>query len=157
MAKITLSKNVNVPIETLWESWSDYANIYKFHPDLKSSFLLGEKQPTGLGALRQCDFSDGKTFLKERIVGYEPGKKLVIDIYESNAPIKSALVTFDFTSTGTNQSRVDLTFEFEPKMGILGKLLVPLMKKQFSKALNGLLNGNATYVNKQTVLGAAAA
>lgn len=156
MAKLFVSKNVSVPIAILWESWSDFANIYKFHPDIKTSFLLGDKQPTGLGALRQCDFTDGKTFLKERIIGYEPGKKLVLDIYESNAAIKSATATFEFASTGTNRSRVDLTFKFEPKMGILGKLLVPLMKKQFSKGLVALLNGNATYVSKQSKLGVAA-
>ena len=156
MAKLSVSKNVNVPIATLWESWSDFANIYKFHPDIKTSFLLGEQQPTGLGALRQCNFTDGKTFLKERIIGYEPGKKLVLDIYESNAPIKSATATFEFSSTGTNRSHVDLTFEFEPKMGLLGRLLVPLMKKQFSKGLVGLLNGNASYVNNQSQMEAAA-
>jgi len=148
MAIVSVSKNVNAPVEVLWASWDDFANIYKFHPDLKKSYLLGKKQTTGMGALRQCDFMDGKTFLKEKIVGYEPNKQLVLDIYDNNAPIKRALVTFDFTRIDATHSKIKMTFDFKPKMGLLGVLLIPLMKMQFNKGLNNLIGGNAKYVEE---------
>jgi hypothetical protein len=35
--------------------------------------------------------------------------------------------------------------QFEPKMGILGKMMVPIMKKMFKPMLQNLLDANAAY------------
>lgn len=156
MVTIIVEQTVKAPIAAVWASWDDYANIANFHPGVKHSYLLGNKQTTGHGALRQCDFTDGKTFLKERIVGYESEKQMTVDIYETNAPIKDARARFDFAAVGQKQTRVTMTMTFTPKMGIIGKLLTPIMKKQFSKGLAGLLQGNAEYVeNKLNIKSAA--
>ncbi len=149
MVTITVQKVVDAPMNAVWESWDDYANIANFHPGVHSSYLLGKEKETGLGALRQCDFTDGKTFLKERISEYELHKKMTVDIYETNAPIKDAKADFEFDSVDLNQTRVTMTMVFTPKMGLLGKLLTPIMKKQFTKGLQGLLDGNAEYVEGQ--------
>lgn len=151
MVTIRVEQRVNAPISTVWESWDDYANIYKFHPGVQHSYLLGVKQESGVGALRQCDFTDGKTFLKERIAAYEKEKKMTVDIYETNAPIKNPQADFEFFAEGPNETRVVMTMQFTPKMGIIGKLLTPIMRKQFTKGLQGLLAGNAQYVEKQLV------
>jgi len=149
MATVSVERLIGAPMDTVWDSWDDYANIDKFNPGIKNSYLLGDKQPTGLGALRQCDFSDGKTYVREKITGYEKHKSLTLDIYESNAPIKQATATLKFTSIHANQTRIVMTMNFTPKMGLFGKLLTPLMKGQFRKALGELLAGNATFVETQ--------
>ncbi|WP_419905547.1 SRPBCC family protein [Kiloniella sp.] len=152
MVTISVEKIVNAPVASVWASWDDYANIYKFHPGLNNSYLLESKNTTGMGALRQCDFTDGKTFLKEKVIGYEKNSRMRIEIFDTNAPIKKAQALFDFTNISSNQTRVVMTMTFTPKMGLLGKLLTPIMKKQFTKGLTALLEGNAKYVEEMAVL-----
>ncbi|MEM7188037.1 MAG: SRPBCC family protein [Pseudomonadota bacterium] len=146
MVTIVVEKTVNAPISSVWASWDDYANIAEFHPGLKASYLLEQDRNTGIGATRQCDFSDGKTFLKERVTGYETNKRMVIDIFDTNAPIKDAKAIFEFAELGPRQTQVTMTMIFTPKMGIIGKLITPLMKLQFRKGLGGLLESNARHV-----------
>lgn len=155
MATVTAKRIVDAPIDKVWESWDAFADIRKFHPDLTDSYLLSDSAPTGLGAQRQCDFNDGKTYLKEKIVGYEPRQWLVIDIYETPAPIKKAGATFDFKALNSTQTEVTMRFAFTPKLGLVGKMMLPIMKKQFAKGVNGLLEGNAAFVEQQTQLRAA--
>ncbi len=155
MATITVTKTVNAPMAIVWNSWDDYANIHKFHPGVQHSYLLGQKQNTGQGALRQCDFTDGKTFLKERITTYVKHQTMTVEIYDTNAPIKDAFANFEFAKVSANQTQVTMTMTFTPKMGLLGKLILPLMKMQFKKGLAGLLQGNADYVEGELVSAAA--
>lgn len=156
MVTITVEKIVDAPVETVWKSWDDYANIHKFHPGLRNSYLLDENTETGLGATRQCDFTDGKTYLKERIAEYRPNERMVVDITGTNAPIKDARATFEFVPLSGTRTKVVMTMRFTPKMGLLGKLLTPIMKRQFSKGLNGLLESNAKYVMSRPQLTVAA-
>lgn len=156
MVTIIVEKTVNAPISAVWDSWDDYANIDGFHPGVQKSYLLGDSADTGIGALRQCDFTDGKTFLKEEIVGYEKNKMMAINIIGTNAPIKDASATFDFQALGSNQTKVVMTMAFTPKFGLLGRLMVPLMKRQFRKGLAGLLDGNAEHVEQREPLRAVA-
>ncbi|MCP4303868.1 MAG: SRPBCC family protein [bacterium] len=155
MTTITAKRVVEAPLEEVWESWDAFADIREFHPDLKDSYLIADSAPTGLGARRQCDFNDGKTYLREKIIGYEPRQWLVIDIYETSAPIKKAGATFDFKALGPTRTEVTMRFEFTPKMGLLGRMMLPVMKRQFAKGLSGLLEGNATFVEQQAHLQAA--
>jgi len=150
MATITVQKLVDAEVGSVWASWDDFANIDAFHPGLRSSHLLGEEQATGLGAVRQCDLADGKTYLRERITRYEQDKKMTVEIYETNAPIRQAQADFDFISVGENQTRVVMTMQFVPKMGLIGRLLTPIMKLQFTKGLSALLDGNAEYVEQKS-------
>ena len=84
-----------------------------------------------------------------------PQKQLVLDIYEGTMPLKKAVATFDFDQLGPNRSRVTMRMEFEPKMGLIGRMMTPLMKKKFAKMLVQLLAGNASYVEGQARLAVA--
>jgi hypothetical protein len=109
----------------------------------------------GAGATRQCDLSDGKTYIRERIIGYFPQQKIVIDIYEGTMPLKKAEATVVFRALAPNRTEVVMTMDFVPKMGLLGLLMVPMMKPTFRKMLRGLLRGNADYLERGLVLNAA--
>ena len=154
MAVVVVEKNINASVEKVFASWTEeFASIYKFNPNLNSSHLLGSTKEGGQkGSTRQCDLNDGKNWLRERVLDYRKNEKLVIDIYESSMPIKSNLVTFHFRSIGINKTRLTMTSEFEPKMGILGKMMVPLMKMKFKPMLQAMLDGNADYVESGAVV-----
>ncbi|MCP4308862.1 MAG: hypothetical protein GY788_29105 [bacterium] len=89
------------------------------------------------------------------MIGYEPRQWLVIDIYETSVPIKKAGATFDFKALGPTRTEVTMRFEFTPKMGLLGRMLLPVIKRRFAQGLSGLLEGNAAFVEQQAHLQAA--
>lgn len=147
MSRVIVSKRVNASIEEVWKSWDDFGNIYKYNPNLKGSRLLGDANVlTRVGALRQCDMSDGKNWVREEIIDYHPGKSMKIDVYDGSLPLKSMTATVEVEAISEDRSRVRFTADFQPKFGLIGKLMAPLMKRQFEPALQALLDGNARYV-----------
>lgn len=146
MAEVVVEQIVEAPLTEVWASWDAFADIAKFNPLLKGSYLLEKSAKTGLGAQRQCDFSDGKNYIREKIIGYVPQSHLVLDIYEGTMPVKDAVATLEFSQLGQNRSKVTMRMAFKPKMGLIGRLMLPVMKKQFAKMLGQLLAGNASYV-----------
>lgn len=148
MATVTVNRTINAPIEKVWASWDDFGGIFKFNPNLTQSYLIEGSQPTGKGAKRQCDINDGKNWIREEVVAYVPNNSMKINIYDGTMPLKQAIATLDFRQLGRDQTGVTMTMEFEPKMGLLGKLMVPMMKPKFKGMLNKLLAGNDAFVTK---------
>lgn len=146
MAKVSVKQIINATISDVWRSWDQFGTIDTFNPNLARSFLLDGSAPTGLGAKRQCDFKDGKNYIREEIVAYHPEDMMKVDIYDGTAPIKAATAEIKLTAVSANQTSIVFTIEFTPKFGFFGKLLIPLMKSQFRKDISGLLLKNAEYV-----------
>lgn len=145
MAKVTVNRIVNAPVEAVWAAWDDFGNIAAFNPNLSASRLLAN-QTTGKGATRQCDLKDGVNHIRERIVDYVPQSRMVVDIYDGTMPLKAAVATITLAPQSDARTKVEMTMEFTPKFGLLGALMVPMMKPQFSKMLQALLAGNADFV-----------
>lgn len=148
MANVTVTRVMSAPIEQVWASWDDFGGIYKFNPNLNHSRLLEGSSTTGKGAKRQCDISDGKNWIREEVVGYVPGRSMKINIYEGTMPLKAAIATISFKRLGSERTEVTMAMDFEPKMGLLGKLMLPMMKPKFKGMLNNLLAGNDAYVSQ---------
>lgn len=148
MAKVKVQKIINAPVSEVWKTWDDFGEISQFNPNVRASFLLHDSAETGKGAMRQCDFSDGKNHVRERIIGYEPGKRMVVDIYEGTVPLKRAVAEVSFQALGNSRTRVTMQMDFVPKMGLLGTMMIPMMKSQFRKAITELLRGNAAFVER---------
>lgn len=159
MANVTVTRKVNAPVQEVFSSWNnEFGDIYKFNPNLNHSHLLSES-PTanGEGALRQCDLADGKNWIREKVIAVKENRQIVIDIYEGTMPLKQAIATFDFKQISANQTEVAMTMTFTPKMGVLGLLLVPLLKAKFRGMLQALLDANADYVEKGVLINRVAA
>lgn len=156
MAEVTVECTVNASVAKVWRSCDAYADIYLFNPGIKNSYLLGGSAKTGLGAKRQCDLADGRNHIREEIIGYEPERKLVIDIYDGTMPLRSAVATFNFWSAAETVTEVSMTMTFKPKFGPLGALMVPMMKRQFRPIMQSMLDGNAAYVERGETVAEAA-
>ncbi len=156
MPHVTLTRTINAPVAEVWKTWDDFANIDKFNPNLKRSFLVEENGQTGLGATRQCDLEDGKNYIQERIVEYTPERKMAVDIYNGTMPLKSARAEIEMRATGPNRTELQFTMHFVPKFGLLGRLMVPMMKPRFRKLLGRLVDGNRAYVEDGVVIARAA-
>ena len=148
MASVDVTRRINAPIDRVFRTWGDdFASIYKFHPGLKHSYLLPDSPSgAGKGTTRQCDLSDGKNWLRERIVDYRENERIVVDIYDSTMPLKSVRGTFRFCAVGTNATDVTFVMDFVPSMRPLGTLMLLMMKPQFRKQMASMLEGNAAYV-----------
>ncbi len=155
MPTVKVQKIVNAPIEEVWASWDDFGNIYKFNPSVTASRLLSDDS-TGIGARRECDLEDGKNWVREKIVDYVPLKIMRIDIYDSSMPIKTMSATLTFRAIADTKTEVAFWAEFEPKFGFIGRLMAPLMKRQFRPMLASMLDGNADYVEKGVLVARAA-
>ena len=156
MPEVTLIRTVNAPVARVWDSWNDFAHIDKFNPNLRRSFLIGGNGDTGLGATRQCDLADGKNYIQERIIEYVPERRMVLDIYDGTMPLKRAKATIEMRPLSADRTQLNFTMDFTPKMGLLGRLMVPLMKPQFRKLLGKLVDGNKAYVENGVVIARAA-
>ena len=156
MPSVNITKTVDAPVSEVWNSWDDFANIDKFNPNLNRSFLIDNNGETGLGATRQCNLSDGKNHIQERIVEYQPERKLTVDIYNGTMPLKSARAEVAMRPVGANRTELSFTMTFVPKFGLLGRMMVPLMKPQFRKLLTQLVEGNRAYVEDGVVIARAA-
>ncbi len=149
MPKVIVSKRVSASIEDVWNSWDDFANIYKFNPNLSASRLVSSSTvPTRVGTQRQCDMVDGKNWIREEILDYRPHELMKLDVYDGSLPLKSMVVDIEFERISADRTRIRFTADFEPKFGLAGKLMVPLMKRQFKPMLQALLDGNAKYVEQ---------
>ena len=150
MASVRLEQLVSAPRAKVWAIWDDYENIDRFHPGLTSSHLVnGSKIPTGIGAKRQCNLSDNKNWIQEEIVQYVPMEKIVIDAYQGTMPLKKAIASFRFQELSAYETNIIFDMEFTPKMGWLGKLLIPMMKIQFRKMMGDVLAASAQFSEQQ--------
>ena len=157
MARLTVAKRIDAPIEAVWASWDDFGNIDRFNPHVRHSRLLSDaEKPTGVGSSRQCDLIDGRSWIRERVVGYRPQNRLKVEVYEGTMPIKSMRATVEFEKISDGRTRVRMTADFEPKFGVVGRLMLPLMKRRFRSLLQDLLDSNAAYVEHGEVVPAAA-
>ena len=157
MARVTVAKRIDAPVEAVWHSWEDFGNVYRFNPNLKHSRLLsGPAGAIGIGSERHCDLADGKNWIRERIVDVRPQKSLAVEVYDGTMPMKSMVATVTFEAIKGNRSRVRMSVDFEPKPGIVGRLMVPLMRRQFRAMLQAFLDCNAAHVEHGDVVPAAA-
>ena len=157
MARVTVAKRIAAPVDAVWRSWEDFGNVYRFNPNLKFSRLLSDPgQPTGVGSERQCDLADGKNWIRERIVEFRPQESLKVEVFDGTMPMKSMLATITFEEISGGRTRVRMSVDFEPKLGVVGRLMVPLMRRQFRSMLQAFLDCSAAHVERGEVVPAAA-
>ena len=74
MNTLKIQKEFDLPADKIWTVVAEeYANVSNSHPTIVESRFLNGHSEVKVGAERFCAFDDqGKQFLKERIVKYDP-------------------------------------------------------------------------------------
>ena len=106
MADFELDILINAPLETVWQSWDRFGDIAKFSKGLRASALLAGSPATGQGAKRRCDMKNGKSYLLEEIRAYTPMERMDIAVFESNLPVKTALLQLRFSARTASTTRI---------------------------------------------------
>lgn len=151
MAQVSVAKIIDAPIANVWATWDAFGDIYKFNPGVRRSRLLENSAETGLGAKRQCDLTDGKNYVREEIVEYIPQKRMKIRIIGGTMPMKCADAIISFSAHKSHTTRVQFDMNFEPRPGLLGRMMVPMMKVMMRKSIIRILAANDGYLRGPTL------
>lgn len=140
MPKVVVSRIISAPQQAIWNTWSDFGNIDKFHPAVKTSTIIGSPKD-GKGAMRQCEFYDGSS-IKERITVHNPLSAIGWMLTTPPGPIKRGDALVELQPRGPSETIATFTLTFTMKMGPVGWLLGNLVvKRVMKKTLNQLLQG----------------
>ncbi len=115
---IHVQRQMKAQTNVLWKYLSDFSNIYKFHPLLKSSRFVKDSCVEGKGAERECFMLDG-SFMKEKVVEWEEGKFYSVELLESSLPIRSARATMGVSPVDKRISSAYMHIEMQVKYSIL--------------------------------------
>jgi carbon monoxide dehydrogenase subunit G len=155
---ITRKVAINASKKKVWEALADFGNVQSLSPNVAKSYLTSDQQ-SGVGATRHCDFAAMGAQVEERIVAWEEGESMKIDIYQSkNMPMITGMEA-EFKISEEGESTV-ITGTFEYGMtNIIGNFLNSItMKKMNEKAWVQFLAGikhnveTGEKVNKDTSL-----
>lgn len=149
---------INLPTEKVWNALADFGNICHGHPAVSKSFVTS-KQKTGIGATRHCDFTMMGASAEERVVDWNEGKNVKIEVAElKKMPgIKTMSMNLEIEAKG-NHSILTATMEYTMKNGLFDIMNSVMMKGMNAKLVDGIMAGHKKYIetgeiiNDKTVL-----
>lgn len=144
MPEFTITRQIDAPVEKVWEVLDDFGDIQRWNPGVVSSELTSSG-PVQEGATRSCDFTPFGS-VNERIDEYRTHQRMTVSIHEtSKLPISSAVADFQLTprSGGT-----ELNLHYSYTLNLLGKLMSRYTRKQLIKGLGGLAKSLAAESEK---------
>ena len=160
MKKTLISGKVTIdaPKQKVWDALADFGNVQAMSPNIIISYLTSD-QESGVGTQRHCDFALMGAEVEERIVDWEEGKRLKIDIYEcKKLPMVTAMEAEFILEESGEQTILTGHFHYGMKNALGGLLNSILMKKMNAKTWAQFLAGikhhleTGEMVNKKTVL-----
>ncbi len=81
MPVVAARVKIDASTERVWQVLADFGVVSQTNPGVSTSHLTSE-EPTGVGATRHCDLTFSGATTEERIVRWDEGKGLGIDIYD---------------------------------------------------------------------------
>ena len=139
MRQVVLDITVNSNEEKVWDVlFNQFGSVSNFNPIIQKSFDLNEKAGE-VGCERQCNFDvEGKKFVKERITDrWDNG--FHIDIFQGGLPgMKELNADVYIDSVSEDKTKVTFKVNFQPKVGFMGAIMQPMIRKQFFPILIGM-------------------
>ena len=147
MSNITREIWIDASKEDVWAALADFGNIYRFNPSVPRSYSTNGK-PSGLGAARHCELNIQGASVEERIIGWEDGKMMRVEIIggEKTPPWKNPVAELS-VQEHQDGTLVRGAFNYQMKYGPVGALMDRFMvQPQFGKAFGGILAGLKHYM-----------
>ena len=137
MPEFTITRQIDAPIETVWEVLHDFGDIQRWSPGVTNSELTSNG-PVGEGSTRHCDFAPFGS-VKERVDWHAPNERLTVNINEtSRLPISSAVADFNIAPLGGG---TELTLHYSYTLNAMGRLVKGYTDKQMRKGIGGMAKG----------------
>ncbi len=119
MPEFTIIRQIDAPVEAVWEVLHDFGDIQRWSPGVTTSELTSN-DPVGEGATRQCGFAPFGG-VHEKIDLHEPNERLTVNIYEtSKLPISNAVADFNIAP---KDGGTELTLHYSYTLNTMGRLV----------------------------------
>ncbi|MCP3988743.1 MAG: SRPBCC family protein [Actinomycetia bacterium] len=138
MKNFKTERSVQAPRSSVWAVLADYQNIADWNDGVVKSRPIGDATE-GLGAQRHVEL-EGSVSMRETVTEWAPEEKMVITIDQmKKVPVKEATMTFTL-SDGGDATPTTMSYDFEPKGGPFGFVVVAMLGRPMSKGFNGFID-----------------
>ena len=138
MRNVRLERRLAVSRSSVWAVLADYPNIADWNHGLKNSYAIGELTE-GVGAQRKTELVPTGA-MRETVAEWVPEEKMVIAIDQiEKMPVNEANMTFTL-SDGDDTTLFTMSYDYEPKGGVLAFLLGAILDRQMNKGFNGFID-----------------
>lgn len=137
MPDFTVTRQIDAPVEKVWEVLDDFGDIARWNAGVKASALTSSG-PVGEGTTRHCTLTPVGG-VDERIDTYVRNQEMRVIIVETAAlPISSAVA--DFRIDGRDDGTA-LTIHYSYELNRVGRVAKGFTEKQLRKGIGGLADG----------------
>ena len=137
MPEFTITRQIDAPVDTVWEVLRDFGDIQRWSPGVTDSELTSQ-DPVGKGSMRHCDFAPFGG-VNERIDRFEPNERLTVNLYETfKLPISGGVADFNIAP---HDGGTELTLHYSYTPNLLGRVTKGYTDKQMRKGIGAMAKG----------------
>jgi hypothetical protein len=125
----------------VWALLKDFQHVDAFNPNLFRSSHIGGTPLEGVGAERRCELKDGRNWIEERVIDWQPGESYTVEIYAGTMPSRDARTRLSVNQKGAASLAV-MEITYTPKFGLLGQALDHLLlRRKMMELMQMVLEG----------------
>jgi carbon monoxide dehydrogenase subunit G len=151
MAELHNEIRIDAPLERVWEVLANLEAVQHYNPGVTRARYLSS-QREGVGASRECEMKP-KGRVRERVIGWEPGKAITMELYASDWPIRYMRWRTALEADGAG-TRVTQRMDYQLKFGVLGAILDRLVMR---RKLGGIIQETFQQLRRYVETGSARA
>lgn len=134
MSEFTITRQIEAPLETVWEVLHDFGDIQRWNPGVVASELTSEG-PVSEGSTRRCDFAPFGG-VHERIDLHIPHERMTVNLYETwRLPISGAVADFNIAA---KDEGTELILHYSYTRNLLGRLTGRFTDRILRRGIEGL-------------------
>ena len=134
MGEFTITRQIDAPVESVWEVLHDFGDIQRWSRGVTFSELTSEG-PVNAGSTRHCDFAPFGG-VNERVDRHVPNERLTVNLYETfKLPITGAVADFNIAA---EDDGTQLTLHYSYTPNLFGRLMRGATDKQMRKGMGGM-------------------
>ena len=154
MPSFSVETYIGVKSDVVWDVLADYGNVSVWNSGITFSELTSEGD-AGVGSVRHCKMAKDM-YINERVLEWDEGSRLVIEMADSNMPMKNFTAEFALRPDAMG-TIVTMTPTYTPSYGIMGLIGDAMFgRRQFKGMMRSLLSDLKGYAEAQQPEAAAA-
>ena len=139
--KIVREIVIDATKEKVWGVVADFGAMEKASPGVTKSYITSE-QKTGVGTERHCDFAFMSASVEEKIIEWNEGESIKIDIYKrKNLPLVKEMIAEFAVREEKGKTILRATLEYAMSGSFGGLMNAVMMEKMNIKNGNKVLAG----------------
>ncbi|MCI0633823.1 MAG: SRPBCC family protein [Actinobacteria bacterium] len=140
MKTLSAQTYIEAPAEKIWKIVADLGTAHLWSPNLSSVNMLSQAK-SGIGSERHCDVVADGGFFRDRVTLWEEGRRIVWDVYETDAPLKSSFAVGVVPFGAGAFFDIHLTYDLLPEaanMGIPAEAMEAELQNRAYNAVYGM-------------------